>query len=64
MHRYNCEITDPDIPGMFMYERMDVKVPPTGHTYLINDTWFGAVSIHVLFIIFMLSAACPQVPQY
>ncbi|KAK3286499.1 hypothetical protein CYMTET_5948 [Cymbomonas tetramitiformis] len=43
MHRYNTEITDPDIPEMFMYERMDVKVPPTGHTYLINDTWFGAI---------------------
>ncbi|KAK3274365.1 hypothetical protein CYMTET_17447 [Cymbomonas tetramitiformis] len=44
MLRYNLEITDPD-SKMFMYERMDVKVPPTGHTYLINDTWFGAPEV-------------------
>eukprot|EP00854_Cymbomonas_tetramitiformis_P022745 gene22745-27459_t len=40
-HRYNTEITDPDIPDMFMYERVDTKIPPTGHTYLPNDTGFG-----------------------
>ncbi|KAK3256726.1 hypothetical protein CYMTET_34153 [Cymbomonas tetramitiformis] len=42
MLRYNLEITDPDIPSMFMYQRMDVKIPPTGHTYLVNDSWFGS----------------------
>eukprot|EP00854_Cymbomonas_tetramitiformis_P008907 gene8907-10553_t len=44
MLHYNVEITDPDIPEMYMYQRMDVKIPPIGHTYLINDTWFGAIS--------------------
>ena len=43
MLRYNLEITDPDIPEMFMYEQINVKIPPTGHTYLVNDTWFGKV---------------------
>ncbi|KAK3237047.1 hypothetical protein CYMTET_52852 [Cymbomonas tetramitiformis] len=42
MLRYNCSVTAPDIPELYMYERMDVKVPPTGHTYLPNDTGFGA----------------------
>ncbi|KAK3238974.1 hypothetical protein CYMTET_51061 [Cymbomonas tetramitiformis] len=42
MLRCNLEITDPD-SKMFMYERMDVKVPPTGHAYVINDSRFGAI---------------------
>ncbi|KAK3288907.1 hypothetical protein CYMTET_3640 [Cymbomonas tetramitiformis] len=42
MLRYNLTITDPDTE-LFMYKRIDVKIPPTGHTYLVNDTWFGAI---------------------
>lgn len=37
---YHLLITDPDL-GMFMYHRLDEKIPTKGHTYLENDRATG-----------------------